>query len=247
MVCQQRGLALIVRFMKLYVGASGFAYKEWKGTFYPKDLPNAKMLSYYGQHFNSVEINNTFRRIPEKSVFEGWTGQVPKDFCFAIKAPQRITHIKRLRECGDAVSELFQATRWLKKRAGPVLFQLPPNFKKDLERLDGFLRILPRKHPVTFEFRHPSWFDADVYAWLKRRNAALCVAESEDLAVPREATADWGYLRLRKAEYTRAELKSWAQWILEQDWREAFVFFKHEDTGTTPKFGKMFLELAGRL
>jgi uncharacterized protein YecE (DUF72 family) len=231
--------------MNLYVGTSGYSYKEWKGTFYPKKLPAKQMLRYYGEHFRAVEINNTFYRLPETSVVEAWAGEVPSDFRFVIKAPDQITHKQRLKDADDPVSRLLEAARVLKERLGPLFFQLPPYFKKDAPRLREFLALLPSQFPAAFEFRHPSWFDDEVFGLLRDHRAALCVAEAEDgPEVPFVATARWGYLRLRGADYGDAELKAWVQKIRGQDWRDVFVFFKHEDTGTGPRLAKRFLELA---
>jgi uncharacterized protein YecE (DUF72 family) len=231
--------------MNLYVGTSGYSYKEWKGTFYPKDLPNQQMLRYYAERFRTVEINNTFYRMPEASVLEAWAGEVRSDFKFVLKASQQITHKQRLKDTGDSVSYLLEVAQAMKERLGPLLFQLPPNFKKDAPRLREFLALLPSQRPAAFEFRHPSWFDKEVFGLLRDHQAALCIAEAENgLEVPFEATAGWGYLRLRRPDYHEAELKAWVQRVRGQDWREAFVFFKHEDEGKGPQMAKRFLELA---
>jgi uncharacterized protein YecE (DUF72 family) len=230
--------------MNLYVGTSGYSYKEWKGSFYPKGLPAKQMLRYYGGQFRAVEINNTFYRMPEASVLEAWAGKVPTDFKFVLKAPQEITHRKRLKDAGDVLSRLLEVAPALKEHLGPLLFQLPPNVPKDAPRLHQFLALLPPQRPAAFEFRHPSWFDDEVFGLLRDHQAALCIAEAEDgPEVPFVATADWGYLRLRRPDYGDAELKKWARRVRAQDWRETFVFFKHEDEGTGPKLAKRFLEL----
>jgi uncharacterized protein YecE (DUF72 family) len=232
--------------MKLYVGTSGYSYKAWKGRFYPADLPEKRMLNYYGQHFRTVEINNTFYRMPTLAVVEAWAGEVPEDFRFVLKAPQRITHLKRLKDAGDAVGHLLEVAGALEARLGPLLFQLPPNLAKDAARLRDFLALLPRERRAAFEFRHPSWFDDEVYGLLREHGAALCIAEAEsDLEVPFVATADWGYLRLRRPDYGEAELRAWVERLREQAWREAFVFFKHEDEARGPQMATRFLELAG--
>jgi uncharacterized protein YecE (DUF72 family) len=232
--------------MNLYVGTSGYSYKQWKGTFYPKDLSAKRMLHYYGERFRTVEINNTFYRMPKTPVLEAWAGEVPADFKFVLKASQRITHRQRLRDCGESVAYLLKVAGALKERLGPLLFQLPPNMKKDAPRLREFLALLPPERRAAFEFRHPSWFDDEVFGLLRDRQAALCIAEAEDdLEVPFVATADWGYLRLRMPDYGDAELKTWLKRVREQDWRDAFVFFKHEDEGKGPALAKRFLELAG--
>jgi uncharacterized protein YecE (DUF72 family) len=230
--------------MNLHVGTSGYAYKEWKGSFYPKDLPAKQMLHYYGERFGAVEINGSFYRMPTASTLEGWASEVPAEFQFGFKAPQQITHFKRLKGAEELTAQFCEVTAGLKKRLGPLLFGLPPNMKKDAERLKGFLKLLPRKQRVAFEFRHASWFDEEVFGLLRARNVALCIAEAEDsVEVPFVATADWGYARLRLPEYTDAALKAWNKRIQKPDWTDAYVFFKHEDTGTGPRFGKKFLDL----
>ena len=232
--------------MNLYVGTSGYAYKEWKGTFYPEDLPEKQMLRYYGGRFRTVEVNNTFYRMPKPSVLEAWAAEVGEDFRFVLKASQRITHFQRLKDAGDSVAYLLNVAGTLGERLGPLLFQLPPNLKKDVPRLRAFLELLPPERRSAFEFRHQSWFDDEVFDLLRERRAALCVAEAEDdLEIPCVGTADWGYLRLRRPDYGDAELKAWAERVRELGWRDAFVFFKHEDAGKGPAMAKRFLELAG--
>ena len=231
--------------MNLYVGTSGYSYKEWKGTFYPGDMPAKGMLHYYGERFRTVEINNTFYRLPKTSVLEAWSGEVPADFKFVLKAPRQISHMKRLKDAADSVSYLLEAAWTLEERLGPLLFQQPPNLEKDVPRLRDFLALLPSKRRVAFEFRHQSWFDEEVFGLLSDRRAALCIAEAEnDLEVPFVATGDWGYLRLRRTGYGDAELKRWVKLVLAQNWRDVFVFFKHEDEGKAPQMAKRFLELA---
>ena len=231
--------------MNLYVGTSGYSYPKWKGKFYPKDLPAKGMLRYYGENFRSVESNSTFRKMPGPDDLRRWAADVPADFKFALKAPQRITHIKRLKDSKELVSHLFKVAAVLKKRLGPVLFQLPPNFKKDAERLSDFLGLLPVRCRAAFEFRHESWFDDEIFELLRKRRAALCIAEADnELEVPFVATTDWGYLRLRKEDYTEAELKAWVKKVQKQDWSDAFVYFRHEDTAKGPKFAKRFLQVA---
>lgn len=232
--------------MDLYVGTSGYSYKEWKGTFYPEDLPDKQMLRFYGERFRSVEINNTFYRMPKASMLEAWAQEVPADFKFVIKAPQRITHIQRLTDVDDSVSYLLKVAGALEERLGPLLFQLPPYLKKDSVRLREFLTLIPGNRRAALEFRHESWFDEEVFGLLRERQAALCVAEAEDgVEVPFVSTANWGYLRLRRPDYGDAELKTWADRVQQQAWKEAFIFFKHEDEGKGPQMGKRFLELAG--
>ena len=226
--------------MRVLPGTSGFSYKEWKGSFYPEDLPDSEMLRFYSSRLPAVEINNTFYRMPRASLLESWAEQVPDGFTFALKASQQITHRKRLKDAGDAVSYFLQVATTLGDRLGPVLFQLPPNLKKDLPRLVDFLAELPRSSRSAFEFRHESWFDEEVFAALAGAGAALCWAEDEQLATPHRATAGWGYLRLRRPDYGDPEIAAWADRIRAQAWSDAYVFFKHEDAGTGPR-------LAGKL
>jgi uncharacterized protein YecE (DUF72 family) len=230
--------------MELRVGTSGYSYPKWKGTFYPKDLPVRQMLRFYSERLQTVEINNTFRGMPKASVLEGWAETVPADFQFVLKAPQQITHMRKLNNAGDLVSHFLEVAGALKEHRGPLLFQLPPTLKKDLPRLRAFLASLPSQLRAAFEFRHPSWFDDEVFGLLRDHRAALCVADADgDLEVPFVATADWGYLRLRRPDYSDAELKEWVKRVREQGWRDAFVFFKHEDEGKGPLMAKRYLEL----
>jgi len=218
--------------MQIRVGTSGYSYKEWKGSFYPEDLKSADMLRYYAERFTSVEINNTFYRMPKATMLEGWASQVPSHFLFVLKASQQITHRKRLKDAGEPVAYLLETAATLGERLGPVLFQLPPNFKKDLPRLEGFLDLLPGGRPFAFEFRHETWAHDEVRAALRARNCALVCADTEDSGedgAPIVSTADWGYLRLRRCDYTHAELAPWVDRIRSQPWQRAFVFFKHED------------------
>jgi uncharacterized protein YecE (DUF72 family) len=232
--------------MNLYVGTSGYSYKEWKGSFYPEDLPAKAMLKYYAERFRTVEINNTFYRMPSASVLEGWAAEVPGDFRFVLKASQKITHIQRLKATDDSVAYLLNVAATLGERLGPFLFQLPPNMKKDAARLRDFLVQLPEGTRAAFEFRHQSWFDDEVFDLLRGRKLVLCIAEAEEgVDVPFLSTADWGYMRLRRPDYGDAELKTWVERVRSQDWKDAFVFFKHEDEGKGPQMAKRFLELAG--
>ena len=232
--------------MNLYVGTSGYSYKEWKGTFYPDDLPDKQMLHFYGERFRSVEINNTFYRMPKASVLETWATQVPADFKFVLKASQQITHKQRLKDAGDSVSYLLEVAGALKEHLGPLLFQLPPFLRKDAPRLREFLALLPPDRRAAFEFRHQSWFDDEIFGLLRDHRAVLCIAEAEnDLEIPFVSTADWGYLRLRRPDYGDAELKGWGERLREKDWKDAFIFFKHEEEGKGPQMAKRFLELAG--
>jgi uncharacterized protein YecE (DUF72 family) len=230
--------------MRILAGTSGFSYKEWKGSFYPEKLPQKDMLAFYAGQLPAVEINNTFYRMPKVSVLDAWAEQVPEGFRFVLKASRRITHFKRLKEAGDENGYLVETATNLGTRLGPILYQLPPNMKKDWERLEGFLKILPDSIQATFEFRHPSWFDDEIYRSLRSHNRALCVADTDDGDPARTASADWGYLRLRRSTYSEADLERWLGWIRDQEWNEAFVFFKHEDEGTGARLARRFLEMA---
>jgi uncharacterized protein YecE (DUF72 family) len=223
--------------MRVLVGTSGYSYKEWKGPFYPADLAATKFLRFYAEHFPTVEINNTFYRMPTAKLLEGWASEVPAGFSFAIKAPQRITHMAKLQSATEMVNALVTTTNLLGPRLGPLLFQLPPFLKKDVPRLDAFLREVPKGPRVAFEFRHASWFDDEVWATLRAHGAALCVAEGEALESPLVATAEWGYVRLRRDVYPDDVIASWAARIKSQPWTEAYVYIKH-DEGDAPGVAK---------
>jgi uncharacterized protein YecE (DUF72 family) len=229
--------------MIIRVGTSGYSYKEWKGTFYPEDLPAAKMLPYYAERFGSVEINNTFYRMPDAKMVAKWGEQVPDAFTFVLKAPQRITHQKKLIGTADDVAVLFQAADVLGPKLGPVLFQLPPYSRKDAGKLREFVSSLPAGRKAAFEFRHESWFDDAIYDILRERDMALCAADTDEvtdvegLVVP---TASWGYMRLRRSEYAPGQIEAWAERVQRQAWSEAYVFFKHEDEGKGPRFAVEF-------
>ena len=234
----------IVPGVQLFAGTSGFAYPAWRGSFYPEKLPAARMLRYYAERLPAVEINNTFYRMPKPALLEGWSGQVPEGFSFALKASRRITHLKRLADTGEELAYLYRAAAALGPRRGPILFQLPPFLKKDLPRLQGFLATLPDDHRAAFEFRHPSWFEDDVMAALREREAALCIAESGEAGdAPLAVTADFGYLRLRRERYDDADLERWVRQVRLQPWERAFVFFKHEAAGAGPALAARFLSL----
>jgi uncharacterized protein YecE (DUF72 family) len=231
--------------MKLHVGTSGYSYKEWKGNFYPEDLPAKEMLSYYSRRLPAVEINNTFYRLPQPSMIENWKIQVPARFRFSIKATQRITHIKRLNNVADETKYLLETAALLEQRLGVVLFQLPPNMKKDSERLKAFLDFLPADVRTAFEFRHETWFDDEVLGLLRQKNCALVVSDTDEKPLTEiVSTAKWGYLRLRQTAYEENDLDEWLKRVREQKWKDAFVFFKHEDEGVGPKLAARFLELA---
>jgi uncharacterized protein YecE (DUF72 family) len=223
----------------VHVGTSGYNYEAWRGSFYPEDLPSKKMLGYYADRFDTVEINYSFYRRPTPRILEGWAAQVPERFRFALKAWQRITHQKRLRDCDDLVSGFADAARSLGARLAPVLYQLPPNLKADLPLLRDFLHQLPRDLRAAFEFRHASWFADETYTALRDAGAALCIAESEELAAPPVRTADFGYLRLRRLDYDAPSLLKWADLV--KSYRgDVFVYFKHEDEARGPAFATSF-------
>lgn len=227
------------------MGTSGYDYPEWKGSFYPARMTAAKRLPYYAARFPTVEINATFYRMPAPKTLAGWDAATPGAFVLALKAPQRITHFRRLRGVDEPLRLFCDVARTLGPKLGPFLFQLPPNFKKDCDRLAETLFLLPPDLRCAFEFRHASWLADDVYDLLRRRNAALCIADSEALSTPLVATADFGYLRLRDEGYTDADLARWAGTIrgLGARWRDAFVYFKHEESGTGPAFARRLTEL----
>jgi len=231
--------------MKLHVGTSGYSYKEWKGNFYPEDLPAKEMLSYYSRRLPAVEINNTFYRLPQPTMIENWKEQVPARFRFSIKATQRITHIKRLKNCAEETNYLIETASLLGERLGVILFQLPPNSKKDADRLRDFLALLPDEKRAAFEFRHESWFDDEILDLLRAKNCALVISDTDEKPLTEIiSTAAWGYLRLRRTSYEEKDLSDWMQRVQTQKWKDAFVFFKHEDEGTGPKLAARFLEIA---
>ncbi|WP_419940780.1 DUF72 domain-containing protein [Candidatus Palauibacter sp.] len=227
--------------MQVWTGTSGYSYPAWKGSFYPEDLPNREMLSFYGSRLGAVEINNTFYRMPRESVLEAWAEAVPDGFRFALKASRRITHFKRLRDADEETEYLVQTTAALADRAGVILYQLPPNFKRDDQRLARFVDQLPNPGTSAFEFRHASWFDEGVFDILRDRNCALCLAETDDLEdAPLVETADWTYLRLRRSAYSTDELETWAARLRDSGWTRAYAFFKHEDAGVGPALAGQF-------
>ncbi len=232
--------------MRIRVGTSGWSYKEWKGHFYPEKLAAKDMLRYYGERFSTVEVNNTFYRMPNTTTLQAWSAEVPEDFSFVLKAPKRITHEGRLKGVEDSVDYLLRTAVALRPKLGPFLVQLPPNLKKDVPRLRDFLALLGAAARAAFEFRHASWFDDEVYAALRERGAAWCVADTgEEGDPPFVSTADWGYMRLRRVEYTEDDLRAWADRVRSQAWNEAFVFFKHEEAGTGPRLAARFMEMCG--
>ena len=231
--------------MTLYVGTSGYSYKEWKGSFYPEKIPAKEMLRFYSERLSTVEINATFYRMPQPSMLENWKEQVPPSFRFSLKAPQRVTHFKRLNEVEEETDYFLKTAAVMGDQLGVVLFQLPPNMKKDLPRLETFLSLLPAEPRIAFEFRHPTWFEDDVLDVLRSKNHALCVSDTDDMPTTHiDKTADWGYMRLRRVNYSEENLAEWLERIRAQNWQETFLFFKHEDEGTGPKLAAQFLKLA---
>lgn len=232
--------------MRLLAGTSGFAYREWKGSFYPRDLPASRMLTWYAERLPAVEINNTFYRIPRQHLLATWRDAVPPGFAFVLKASQSITHFRRLANATEPVGWFFDNARVLGDRLGPVLFQLHPTMKKDAARLNEFLAILPPGTRAALEFRHQSWLDEEVYDVLRTHGAALCTVHGEAQDTPLVRTADWGYLRLRDASYSDSATDSWIDSIRAASWQEAFVFFKHEDAGAGPRLATRFMERFAR-
>lgn len=229
----------------ILVGTSGYNYPEWKGKFYPADLAPARMLPYYAAHFPTVEINYTFYRIPTEKILAGWAQVTPARFKLTLKAPRRLTHDSKLRHCGDLARTFCATAATLGDKLGVLLFQLPPTFKKDLMVFDEFLAELPPHVRAAFEFRHQSWLHDEVYARLKARNLALCIADTERLSTPVVLTSDYGYFRLRDEGYTASGIKRWAQTIRNYGAVETFVYFKHEEAGKGPEFAKALIEELG--
>jgi len=231
--------------MNLYVGTSGYSYKEWKGSFYPEKLPPQEMLSFYAERFKAVELNNTFYRLPKPEMIENWKSQVPEDFRFTMKASQGITHFRRLKDSTWATELMLERFAAFEERLGAVLFRLPEDFKKDLGRLEKFLKELPAQTPAVFEFRHESWFDDEVLDLLRSHNRVLCISDRDEMPLNHiDKTADWGYVRLRRVRYSDADLKKWLKRIKAQEWKDTYVFFKHEDEGTGPRLAAQFMALS---
>jgi uncharacterized protein YecE (DUF72 family) len=218
----------------VHVGTSGYNYPAWRGSFYPERLSPAKMLPFYAERFGTVEINASFYRMPTPSAIQGWATATPPGFVFALKAPQRITHIGRLTNVDEPLRFFCETARGLGPKLGPVLFQLPPSFRKDTGRLASALAQIPSEVRVAFEFRHATWFSDDVYDLLHGRDAALCLVDAEDGTTPDVATASWGYARLRDRAYSELELDEWATALARAAWKDAFAYLKHEDTGLGP-------------
>ncbi len=221
----------------LHAGTSGYAYKEWKPAFYPADVPQTRFLEYYASRLKTVELNNTFYRFPSEKLMTGFRDGTPDGFTVAVKAPQKITHFGRLKGVGQLTADLVERCGLLGDKLGPLLFQLPPNMKRDDERLANFLAELPKGPRYAFEFRHASWFDQVTFGALRERGVALCVSEGEKLDSPREVTADFVYARLRKEAYTADDLAEWKGWFAGQlaAGRDVYVYIKHDDSGVSPE------------
>ena len=232
---------------RLHVGTSGYNFPEWKGSFYPPKLSSSKWLEYYAQQLGTVEINYTFYRMPSEKTIAGWNAATPESFTFVLKAPQRITHFARLRNIDEPLRLFLDLIRKLNTKLGAVLFQLPPNFAKDLERLGDLLTQFPTDVRAACEFRHASWWSDDVYELLRSTNTALCIADTEEGTTPLVRTADFGYVRLRDEGYSREGLQEWKQKVqdLGQSWTDAYIFFKHEEKGVAPKLAAEFQMLFG--
>ena len=233
--------------MAIWVGTSGYNYPEWKGSFYPEKLPAAQMLPYYAERLSTVEINYTYYRTPNKKILAGWNTATPERFKLTLKAPKRITHDARLKDCADRLKYFVDLAATLGPKLGALLFQLPPNFKQDLAVLDAFLESFPSGIAAAFEFRHGSWLNDEVFRRLSARNLALCIADSETMATPVQITADYAYFRLRDEGYTPEDIGRWAQTIRDRTGgcKDVFVYFKHEEAGTGPQFARLLLEALG--
>lgn len=230
---------------RILAGASGYSFKEWNGIFYPEKCKPGEMLPFYSGRLPTVEINNTFYRMPKASMLEDWAKCTPEDFRFAIKASRRITHMARLKpeSMGDSVDYLYKALAALGQKRGPTLFQLPPNMKLNLARLDDFATLLPADHRGAFEFRNPEWFEDSVYATLRRIGASLVFSEREDGSPPALVeTTDWGYVRLRLEQYSDADLEAWARRLEATGWKQVYVYFMHEPTA--PEYARKLMEMA---
>lgn len=232
---------------KLHAGTSGYSYAEWKGAFYPSDLPNSRFLEHYSGVFDTVEINNTFYRFPSASILEGWREGTPPTFRFSIKANQGITHKGRLKDVEELTRDFVERCHVLEDKLAVILFQLPPYLRRDDDRLGAFLDILPPEGRYAFEFRHQSWFDDAVMEQLRQAGAALCISESEKLDTPRAVTANFAYLRLRKDEYEDAELRDWATWIDDRlaEGTDVYAYLKHDEAGVSPEYALQLLSGVG--
>jgi len=230
--------------MNIYVGTSGFGHKEWKGKFYPEKISPKDMLRFYAQRFNTVEINNTFYHMPKESVLASWAEQVPRDFVFAVKAPQVITHMKQLRNVFEETAYLFRSLQVLDRKLGPILFQFPKSFRANASALKDFFTLIPGTTSCTFDFRSPSWLEGGIPDLLREKGCSWCIEDTdENPGQEIISTAPWGYLRLRRSDYTDVDLSLWVEKILSQKWERAFVFFKHEDEAKGPDIAMHFLRL----
>ncbi len=234
--------------MKFWVGTSGYNYPEWRGSFYPEKFPAAKMLAFYAERFNTVEVNYTFYRMPTPALLEGWAKGTPEGFAFTLKAPRRITHDAKLQRCEDIAQSFCRTARTLGSKLAVLLFQLPPTFKRDDAVLKNFLELLPEGTRAAFEFRHVSWHDDVVFAALRNRNVALCVADSEKMSTPVVTTADYAYFRLRDEGYTSRDVATWGRTIAGlQSVGDAYVYFKHEEQGKGPEFARVLIGALGQV
>ena len=230
---------------RVFVGTSGYNYPEWRGTFYPEKFSTNKMLAFYAERFPTVEINYTFYRMPTEKLLQGWAEGTPANFTFTLKAPRRITHDSKLQRCEDLLQGFCRTARTLGPKLAVLLFQLPPNFKKDAAVLRAFLELLPEGTRAAFEFRHASWLDTETFDALRGRNIALCVADSEKMKTPVEVTADYAYFRLRDEGYQQRDIEAWAKTIRELPPTDAFVYFKHEEQGLGPDFAQRLMTALG--
>jgi uncharacterized protein YecE (DUF72 family) len=227
--------------MKIYVGTSGFAHKEWKGRFYPEKLSPKDMLRFYAERLKTVEINNTFYHMPKESVLTSWAEQVPDDFVFALKAPQVITHMKQLRNVFEQTEYLFKSLSVLERKLGPVLFQFPKSFRVDRKALEDFLPLIPGAASCAFDFRSPTWLEGGIPDVLREKGCSWCIEDTDENPIQEIiSTAPWGYLRLRRSGYSDDGLSQSLERIVSQKWERAFVFFKHEDG---PEMAMRFQEL----
>ena len=231
---------------RVHVGTSGYNYPEWRGTFYPEKFATAKMLAFYAERFPTVEINYTFYRMPTEKLLQGWSAGTPDGFTFTLKAPRRITHDARLQRCEDTLHAFCRIAATLGPKLGVLLFQLPPNFKKNADVLQAFLDLLPDGARAAFEFRHASWLDQEIFDALRGRGVALCVADSEKMTTPIEATAGYGYFRLRDEGYQPADIERWSETIRRFPPGESYVYFKHEEQGLGPAFAQRLVDALHR-
>jgi uncharacterized protein YecE (DUF72 family) len=233
--------------MKIYAGTSGYGYKEWKGIFYPEKIQPKDMLHFYAERLNTVEVNYTFHHMPTVAGITSWAEQVPDDFIFSLKAPQVITHFKLLKNVHDETFYFFKTMSLLGVKTGPALFQLPGSFRANPAVLEDFLKLIPKNMPCSFEFRSKSWFANDILDLLRTQGCSLCTADwDEHPAEEIISTAPWGYLRLRRSDYTDDDLAQWLERVLAQKWEKAFVFFKHEEGAKGPELARRFQELADK-